>query len=59
MSANLGDHTCEGYRKVGVACNRKLKRGLNITGEVDNIDHDPSSRTATDSFQCTAITWLK
>ena len=57
MSANLGDHVCEGYGK-GVVCDKKLKRGLIITGEVDNIDHDPSSGTS-DSFQGTAITWLK
>ena len=33
----------------------KLKGGLFTTGCVDNIDHNPSSRTATDSFHGTAI----
>jgi hypothetical protein len=33
-----------------------LKKSIFTTGSVDNIDHNPSSRTAKDSFHGTAIT---
>ena len=39
----------------GVVCPMKLRKYIFTTGNVDNIDHNPSSRTANDSFHGTAI----
>lgn len=36
-------------------CPSKLKRSLFTTANVDNIDHNPSARTAKDSFHGTAV----
>ena len=36
-----------------VVCPPKLRQGLFTTGAVDNIDHNPSSATAKDSFHGT------
>ena len=39
----------------GVVCPMKLRKYIFTTGNVDNIDHNPSSRTANDSFHGTDI----
>ena len=39
----------------GVVCPIKLRKYTFTTGNVDNIDHNPSSITANDSFHGTAI----
>ena len=41
------------------SCPPKLRRGLLTTGAVDNIDHNPSSTTAKDSFHCTGISLMQ
>lgn len=55
ISSNLGNSVCSLYERQQVVCPPKLKGDLFTTGCVDNIDHNPSSRTATDSFHGTAI----
>ena len=47
---------CAFYEETNNVCPSKLRNGLFTTGCVDNIDHNPSSRTAKDSFHGTAIT---
>ena len=44
-------------RMVTWYVHQKLKSGIFTVGAVDNIDHNPSARTAQDSFHGTAI-WL-
>ena len=55
ISADLGNSVCAQFEDDGVVCPSKLKKSLFTTGSVDNIDHNPSSRTAKDSFHGTAI----
>ena len=46
---------CEQFHSDGVVCPPHLRQGLFITAAIDNIDHNPSSVTATDSFHGTGI----
>ena len=46
---------CEDFRKKGVVCPIQLCKGLFTVGALDNIDHNPSSTTAKDSFHGTGI----
>lgn len=55
ISADLGNKCCKLYEKEGVVCPPKLRKNIFTTGQVDNIDHNPSSRTAKNSFHGTAI----
>lgn len=50
ISADLGNSVCDQFEKEGVVCPSMLKKSLFTTGSVDNIDHNPSSHTAKDSF---------
>ena len=43
------------YDRDGVVCPSKLLDGILTTAAVDNIDHNPSSTSAQDSFHGTAI----
>ena len=42
------------FEKDGVVCPPQLKKDFFTTGQVDNIDHNPSVTTAADSFHETA-----
>ena len=42
-----------------MVCPPKLRRGLLTTGAVDNVDHNPSSTTAQDSFHSTGISLMQ
>lgn len=55
ISSDLGNKICKLYEKEGVVCPPKLRKNVFTTASVDNIDHNPSSRTAKDSFHGTAI----
>lgn len=55
ISAQLGDAVVSRYVKEGVVCPLKLRKGLFCTSAMDNIDHNPSSTTATSSFHGTSI----
>eukprot|EP00112_Aurelia_sp_Birch-Aquarium-sp1_P023888 Seg731.3 transcript_id=Seg731.3/GoldUCD/mRNA.D3Y31 product="hypothetical protein" protein_id=Seg731.3/GoldUCD/D3Y31 len=46
---------CADYQGKGVVCPTYLKEGLFTTSAIDNIDHNPSSTTATESFHGTTI----
>ena len=46
---------CEQFDKDGVVCPLLLRHNVFTTYVVDNIDHNPSSRTAVDSWHGTAI----
>ena len=47
------------YEREGVLCPSKLREGLFTTAAVDNIDHNPSSISAHDSFHGTAISLVQ
>ena len=55
ISSALGDNICSYFQLEGAVCPPKLKGGLFTTGAVDNIDHNPSSTSAQDSFHGTGI----
>ena len=55
ISADLGNSICAQFEEEGVVYPSKLKRFLFTTANVDNIDHNPSARTAKDSFHGTAV----
>ena len=46
---------CKRFEQDQVVCPPKLRNNLFTTTAVDNIDHNPSSTTATDSFHGTGI----
>ena len=50
ISNALGNRVCEQYSRERCGCPPNLKNGLFTTAAVDNIDHNPSSTTAMDSF---------
>ena len=55
VSAQLGDAVVSKYIEDGVVCPPVLRKGLFTTAAMDNIDHNPSSTTATSAFHGTSI----
>lgn len=55
ISTELGKKICHHYRMEKAVCPPQLKGGLFTTAAVDNIDHNPSSTSAHDSFHGTGI----
>ena len=55
FSTNLGNSICAQIEEDGIVCPASLRFRILSTFTVDNIDHNPSSRTATDSWHGTAI----
>ena len=51
----MGNRVCEQYHRDQSVCPPNLRQGLFTTPALDNIDHNPSSMTATDSFHGTGI----
>ena len=56
LSTSLGNSVCKQYEKDGLVCPQLLRKYVFTTHGMDNIDHNPSSRFATDSYHGTAIT---
>ena len=55
VSTALGNSVSETFNLTCGPCPPGLSKGLFTTAAVDNIDHNPSSNTSTDSFHGTAI----
>lgn len=55
ISTILGNTLCHQFKMEKTVCPSKLKRKLFTTGAIDNLDHNPSSTTAHDSFHGTGI----
>ena len=55
ISTEMGNRVCEQYHRDKVVCPPNLRQGLFTTAAIANIDHNPSSTTATDSFHGTGI----
>ena len=51
----MGNSVYALYESEKLVCPAKLRKGLLTAGNVDNIDHNPSARTAKDSFHGTAV----
>ena len=59
LSTDIANTVCASYESEEVVCSPKLKSSLFTTATVDNIDHNPSSTTAQDSFHGTAISLVQ
>ena len=55
ISKNFANNVCELYEDEGVVCPLNLRKHVFMTAAADNIDHNPSFITASDSFHGTAI----
>ena len=55
ISTDLGNSICRQYHQDDVVCPPSLLKGLFTSSAVDNIDHNPSSTTAHDSFHGTGV----
>ena len=55
ISTDLGNSICCQYHHDDVVCPPSLRKGLFTSSAVDNIDHNPSSTTAHDSFHGTGV----
>ena len=54
ISSSVAHSIIKQFENDGVVCPPQLKNGLFTTGQVDNIDHNPSSVTSDESFHGTA-----
>ena len=59
ISTEITNSIIERYKREGVVWSSKLREGLFTTAAVDNIDHNPSSISAHDSFHGTAISLVQ
>ena len=55
ISTAIGNQVCDHYHQSQVVYPPNLREGLFTTAAIDNIDHNPSSTTATDAFHGTGI----
>ena len=58
ISTETANSACSMYEEEGVVCPQKLSKHIFITA-VNNVDHDPISTTATDSFHGTSISMMQ
>ncbi len=59
ISTDMANTVCAQYHSEDVVCPPKMRYGLFTCSAIDNIDHNPSSRTAQDSFHGTAISLMQ
>ena len=55
LSTQMGNKVCQQFHHEQVVCLPKLRGNVFQAAAVDNIDHNPSSPTAKESFHGTAI----
>ena len=58
LKSDIANGVWQRFRVEDVVCPPKLHHGLFTTGAVDNIDYNPSSATAKDSFHGTGISLI-
>jgi len=59
VSSDIANGVCQRFRVENVVCPPKMRNGLFTTAAVDNIDHNPSSGTAKESFHGTGISLMQ
>ena len=59
LTSDIGNGICERFVRDGLVCPPKMRSGLFTTAAVDNIDYNPSSATAKDSFHGTGISLMQ
>ena len=55
ISTDLANNVIQQFETDGAVCPTALREGLFTTGNLDNLDHNPSSTTSKSSFHGTAI----
>ena len=55
VTADIANGVCQQFAADDVVCPPKMRKGLFTVAAVDNIDYNPSSATAKDSFHGTGI----
>ena len=53
LTSDISNTICEQYRVDGIVCPAKLRCGVHTSAAVDNLDYNPTSSTAKDSFHGT------
>lgn len=48
ISADAANSVCYRFKQAGVVCPPKLRKQVFTTGDIDNIDDNPSAMTAKD-----------
>ena len=59
LITDISNGVCERFTMDGVVCPPKLRCGVFSSAAVDNLDHNPTSATATDSFHGTGISIIQ
>ncbi len=59
LTSKISVNVCQQYSADGVVCPLKLNSGLFTTAAVDNIDYNPTSATAKESFHGTGISLIQ
>ena len=59
ISAEMGNGVCQNFLVENAVCPPKLRGDVFTTAAVDNLDHNPSSTTAHDSFHGTGISLIQ
>ena len=59
ISSQAGNAVIKRFEQDGVVVPPSMRRGVFTVGVVDNIDHNPSSTTASDSFHGTGISLIQ
>ena len=59
LSQTITTSLCDTYGNMGFVCPPSLRKGLFTTAAIDNIDCNPTSSTAADSFHGTSITVIQ
>ena len=59
VTADIANGVCQQFAADDVVCPPKMRKRLFTVAEVDNIDYNPSSATAKDSFHGTGISLMQ
>ena len=59
VTADIANGVCQQFAAGDVVCPPKMRKGLFTVAAVDNIDYNPSSATAKDSFHGTGISLMQ
>ena len=59
ITSDIANAVCQSFNAEDVVCPPRLRSGLFTTGAVDNVDHDPTSATAKDSFHGTGVSLVQ
>ena len=59
LTSDISNTVCEQYRVDGFVCPPKLRCSVHTSVAVDNLDYNPTSSTAKDSFHGTGISLIQ